>query len=90
MARSLLVDPWFGNPNSPRGVDAQERCDVLLLTHGHFDHFDATALSLARRLHPSMPCVHELSLYLLAQLGDAAEVDRDERGRHGRDRTASG
>ncbi len=70
----VLVDPWYGNPNSPRAVDGQERCDVLCLTHGHFDHFDADSLSLARRLHPTMPCVHELSLYLLAQLGDAAEV----------------
>ncbi len=70
----LLVDPWFGNPNSPRGVDAQERGDVLLLTHGHFDHFDGDTLSLARRLHPAMPCVHELSLYLGAELGDEAEV----------------
>ena len=70
----VLVDPWYGNPNSPHAVDAQARCDVLCLTHGHFDHFDADTLSLARRLHPTMPCVHELSLYLLAQLGDAAEV----------------
>jgi L-ascorbate metabolism protein UlaG (beta-lactamase superfamily) len=44
---------------------------VLLVTHGHFDHFDADTLALARRLQPAMPCVHELSLYLLAQLGDA-------------------
>ena len=70
----VLVDPWYGNPNSPHAVDAQERCDVLCVTHGHFDHFDADTLSLARRLHPTMPCVHELSLYLLAQLGDATEV----------------
>jgi L-ascorbate metabolism protein UlaG (beta-lactamase superfamily) len=70
----VLVDPWYGNPNSPHAVDGQARCDVLCLTHGHFDHFDADTLSLARRLHPTMPCVHELSLYLLAQLGDAAEV----------------
>ena len=70
----VLVDPWFGNPHSPRTVDAQERGDVLLLTHGHFDHFDADTLALARRLHPAMPCVHELSLYLNAQLGDTAEV----------------
>jgi L-ascorbate metabolism protein UlaG (beta-lactamase superfamily) len=70
----LLIDPWFGNPNSPRAEAAQERCDVLLVTHGHFDHFDAQTLDLARRLHPTMPCIHELSLYLGAQLGDAAEV----------------
>jgi L-ascorbate metabolism protein UlaG (beta-lactamase superfamily) len=70
----VLVDPWFGNPNSPRAEAAQPRCDVLLLTHGHFDHFDADTLALARRLHPTMPCIHELSLYLGAELGDAAEV----------------
>lgn len=72
--QALLVDPWFGNPNSPRTVEDQAQCDVLFLTHGHFDHFDADTLSLARRLHPTMPCVHELSLYLNAQLGDASEV----------------
>ena len=70
----VLIDPWFGNPHSPRAVDAQERADVLLLTHGHFDHFDADTLDLARRLHPAMPCVHELSLYLIAELGDTAGV----------------
>jgi L-ascorbate metabolism protein UlaG (beta-lactamase superfamily) len=72
--QALLIDPWFGNPNSPRTVDDQERADVLLVTHGHFDHFDADTLDLARRLHPTMPCVHELSLYLIAELGDAAGV----------------
>ncbi len=67
----VLIDPWFGNPNSPRAEADQARCDVLLVTHGHFDHFDASTLALARRLQPAMPCVHELSLYLAAQLGDA-------------------
>jgi L-ascorbate metabolism protein UlaG (beta-lactamase superfamily) len=70
----VLVDPWFTNPNSPRTVDQQARCDVLLLTHGHFDHFDADTLALARRLHPTMPCVHELSLYLGGEIADKAEV----------------
>ncbi len=70
----VVIDPWYGNPNSPRTVEAQERADVLLLTHGHFDHFDADTVALARRLAPTMPCVHELSLYLIAQLGDTAPV----------------
>jgi L-ascorbate metabolism protein UlaG (beta-lactamase superfamily) len=70
----VLVDPWFGNPVSPRAEAAQAACDVLLITHGHFDHFNADTLALARRLGPAMPCVHELSLYLGAELGDAAEV----------------
>ena len=72
--RTVLVDPWFGNPQSPRAEPAQVACDVLLVTHGHFDHFNADTLALARRLRPAMPCVHELSLYLGAELGEAAEV----------------
>jgi L-ascorbate metabolism protein UlaG (beta-lactamase superfamily) len=70
----VLVDPWFGNPKSPRSVAQQERCDVLLVTHGHFDHFDRDTLELARRTHPTMPCIHELSLFLSHELGDTAEV----------------
>jgi len=70
----VVVDPWFGNPNSPRAQGDQQRADVLLLTHGHFDHFDADTLALARRLKPTMPCVHELSLYLLKELGEGHEV----------------
>jgi L-ascorbate metabolism protein UlaG (beta-lactamase superfamily) len=70
----VLIDPWFGNPKSPRTVDQQERCDVLLVTHGHFDHFDEDTIALARRTHPVMPCMHELSLFVQPQLEGSAEV----------------
>jgi len=70
----MLIDPWFSNPKSPRTVAEQTMCDVLLLTHGHFDHFDTDTLELARRTHPTMPCIHELSRFLGHHLGDAAEV----------------
>lgn len=72
--RTVLVDPWFGNPRSPRTEAEQAACDVLLLTHGHFDHFDADTITLARRTGPAIPCIHELSLHLGPELGDAAEV----------------
>jgi L-ascorbate metabolism protein UlaG (beta-lactamase superfamily) len=69
----VLVDPWFGNPSSPKAADAVVACDVLLVTHGHDDHF-GDALSLASRLRPIWPCIHEMSLWLARRLpggGDA-------------------
>ncbi len=70
----VLVDPWFGAPTCARSQEQQQRCDVLLITHGHFDHFDADTVALAKRLHPVVPCVHELSLFLGREVGDAAQI----------------
>lgn len=61
--RTVLFDPWFGNPLSPRSQDTVTRCDVMLVTHGHFDHF-TDALAIASRTRPAWPCIHELSLWL--------------------------
>ena len=60
---TILFDPWLSNPTSPKGPDAVERCDLLLVTHGHFDHF-GDALMIASRTRPSWPCIHEMSLWL--------------------------
>ena len=59
----VLIDPWFGNPTSPRTADSVERCDLLLVTHGHVDHM-GDAVALASRLRPAWPCIHEMSLWL--------------------------
>jgi L-ascorbate metabolism protein UlaG (beta-lactamase superfamily) len=77
--RTVIFDPWFGNPTSPQAAAAVEQCDVMLVSHGHFDHIgsgprdvaNADALSIARRTKPAWPCIHELSLWLETQLGDA-------------------
>ncbi|MGH2475088.1 MAG: metal-dependent hydrolase [Candidatus Limnocylindrales bacterium] len=71
--RTILIDPWFANPRSPLSVDAVDRCDLLLVTHGHFDHF-GDALALASRLRPTWPCIHELSLWLARQLPGGADA----------------
>ena len=60
---TVLFDPWFSNPTSPKTADAVEQCDVLLVTHGHFDHF-GDALLVASRSRPTWPCIHEMSLWL--------------------------
>jgi L-ascorbate metabolism protein UlaG (beta-lactamase superfamily) len=68
----ILIDPWFGNPNSPRTADSVERCDLLLVTHGHFDHM-GEAVALASRLRPAWPCIHEMSLWLARRLPGGAD-----------------
>ena len=73
-ARSCWSTRGTATPTARAPSTRRSGATSCCVTHGHFDHFDADSLSLARRLHPSMPCVHELSLYLIAQLGDAAEV----------------
>ena len=75
----VVFDPWLGNPTSPRAATDLARCDVMLVSHGHFDHLgsaprhvrDADALAIARRTKPAWPCIHELSLWLETQLEGA-------------------
>jgi L-ascorbate metabolism protein UlaG (beta-lactamase superfamily) len=78
----VLIDPWFGNPTSPQSADSVAECDVMLVSHGHFDHLgsgprdvsNADSLAIARRTKPTWVCVHELSLWLETQL-DGAGVE---------------
>lgn len=71
--KTILFDPWFGNPKSPRPADAVTRCDLLLVTHGHGDHL-GDAVALASRLHPAWPCIHEMSLWLARRLSGGADA----------------
>jgi L-ascorbate metabolism protein UlaG (beta-lactamase superfamily) len=61
--KTILFDPWFGNPLSPRAATDVDRCDLLLVSHGHADHF-GDALMVASRTRPAWPCIHEMSLWL--------------------------
>ena len=71
--RTVLIDPWFGNPLSPMSADAVERCDLLLVTHGHSDHM-GDAVALASRLRPVWPCIHEMSLWLGRRLPGGSDA----------------
>jgi L-ascorbate metabolism protein UlaG (beta-lactamase superfamily) len=76
---TVLFDPWFGNPKSKRAASEVDRCDVMLVTHGHFDHLGAggdgpvDAVSIAERTRPAWPAMHEMSLWLGSQLKAAAD-----------------
>jgi len=71
--RIILFDPWFGNPQSPRSADSVQRCDLLLVTHGHGDHI-GDAVALASRLRPAWPCMHEMSLWLSRRLPGGSDA----------------
>jgi L-ascorbate metabolism protein UlaG (beta-lactamase superfamily) len=76
---TLLFDPWFGNPKSDRAAADVDACDVMLLTHGHFDHLGSSgdgpveAIDIAERTRPAWPAMHELSLWLAGRLKKAAD-----------------
>jgi L-ascorbate metabolism protein UlaG (beta-lactamase superfamily) len=69
----ILIDPWFGNPRSPRSAESVQSCDLLLVTHGHGDHM-GDAVALASRLRPAWPCIHEMSLWLARRLPGGADA----------------
>jgi L-ascorbate metabolism protein UlaG (beta-lactamase superfamily) len=70
--RTVIFDPWYGNPMSPRSADTVSACDVLLVTHGHGDHL-GDAIPIAARLRPAWPCIHEMSLWLARRLPGGAD-----------------
>jgi L-ascorbate metabolism protein UlaG (beta-lactamase superfamily) len=71
--KTILFDPFLANPKSPRTADSIDRCDILLVTHGHFDHM-GDAVQLASRLRPVWPCIHEMSLWLARRLPGGADA----------------
>jgi L-ascorbate metabolism protein UlaG (beta-lactamase superfamily) len=62
--KSVLVDPWIeGNPACPPQSKKLPGVDLMLITHGHCDHFD-DAIPLAKKFHPDVVCNYEISLFM--------------------------
>jgi L-ascorbate metabolism protein UlaG (beta-lactamase superfamily) len=60
----VLIDPWvMGNPACPDRHRSFDRIDVMLITHGHFDHI-GDAVELARRHSPEVAAGFETCLWL--------------------------
>jgi L-ascorbate metabolism protein UlaG (beta-lactamase superfamily) len=64
--KELLLDPWFtGNPSFPEAARPKS-ADLILISHGHFDHF-TDAESLARTTGATVVAIWEITTYLGAR-----------------------
>jgi L-ascorbate metabolism protein UlaG (beta-lactamase superfamily) len=62
--KDIYIDPWvMNNPVAPDALKRVERCDLMLITHGHFDHvYDA--LEIARATKPKIVTIYEIGAWL--------------------------
>ena len=62
--KRLLFDPWFaGNPSCPESMKKPPKADVVLVSHGHFDHI-GDLISVARESAATVVGIYELCDWL--------------------------
>jgi L-ascorbate metabolism protein UlaG (beta-lactamase superfamily) len=60
----ILVDPWIqGNPACPESLKRVDQVDIMLITHGHFDHI-ADAVELGKKHQPQVVAIYETAVWL--------------------------
>ncbi len=59
--KTLLIDPWFQNPTNPTAKDdvKQTKADLILVTHGHFDHV-GDAVEIGKRTKARLVATFDL------------------------------
>lgn len=65
--KTILIDPWITNPSNPTGKDDVKsiKADLILVTHGHFDHV-GDAADIAKRTKAKLVATFDLGNALVA------------------------
>jgi L-ascorbate metabolism protein UlaG (beta-lactamase superfamily) len=62
--RKVVLDPWLdGNPSCPSRLSSIDEADLILVTHGHFDHVHDVA-PVAKRTGATVVGIFELCQWL--------------------------
>lgn len=78
--KEIIIDPWvMNNPVAPDRLKTVERCDLMLITHGHFDHVH-DALEIAKATTPKIVTNHEIGVWLASKGVDAATITGINKG----------
>jgi len=59
--KTILFDPWFGNPKNPIKDVKIEKCDLICVTHGHGDHGLSEAIEVSKRTNAPIVGIFELA-----------------------------
>ncbi len=60
---TILIDPFIEkNPKYPKGFELPEKLDLILATHGHFDHID-DVIPLAKKTGAPVVAMFELATW---------------------------
>ena len=62
--KTIYIDPWvMGNPSCPAAERTVRKADVLLCTHGHYDHI-GDAVEIAKKHEPTVVGIFELCTWM--------------------------
>jgi L-ascorbate metabolism protein UlaG (beta-lactamase superfamily) len=62
--REILIDPWvMNNPVAPDHLKKVDRCDLMLVTHGHYDHI-WDAVDIAKQTGCTVHAVFETASWM--------------------------
>ena len=81
----LLVDPWLTNPVFEKGkeeIDALKKVDLILLSHGHFDHV-GNSVEIGKKTRAKLVGTVDLNAAVTRALGYPAELTEETTGHFG-------